>query len=86
MSKLCQSCGMPMKQDPAGGGTNADGSKNTEYCSLCYEGGQFTQPDFTVEEMQQFCVGKITESGVPRFVAQIYSRSIPKLKRWSARH
>lgn len=25
--KNCQSCGMPMKSDPKGGGTNADGLK-----------------------------------------------------------
>lgn len=84
MSKLCQSCGMPMDKDPLGGGTNADGSKNSEYCGLCYKNGKFTQPDFTVEEMQKYCVGKFTESGVPRFEAQIYSRSIPNLKRWNA--
>lgn len=85
MNKYCQSCGMPMKQDPRGGGTNADGSRNTEFCSLCYEGGQFTQPEFTAEEMQELCVDKIKDSGVPEFVARIYARGIPKLKRWSAR-
>jgi len=31
--KNCQSCGMPMKKDTMGGGTNADGSKNEMYCS-----------------------------------------------------
>ena len=31
--KNCQSCGMPMKRDPQRGGTNADGSKSTMYCS-----------------------------------------------------
>jgi hypothetical protein len=24
MNKICQSCGMPMRKDPEGGGTNAD--------------------------------------------------------------
>jgi hypothetical protein len=27
MNKFCQSCGMPMKNDPEHGGTNADGSR-----------------------------------------------------------
>jgi len=36
-NKFCQSCGMPMKQDPQGGGTNADGSINIMYCSYCYQ-------------------------------------------------
>jgi len=26
--KFCQSCGMPLKKDELGGGTNADGSKS----------------------------------------------------------
>ena len=32
----CQSCGMPLKSDPGGGGTNADGTHSDEYCSYCY--------------------------------------------------
>ena len=39
MSKFCQSCGMPMKKDPEGGGTNADGSKSPDYCSYCFRNG-----------------------------------------------
>ena len=83
MNKTCQSCGMPMKKDPQGGGSNSDGSKNTEYCSLCYQNGQFTQPDFTAEDMQKFCTEKINECGVPKFVAKLFTRGIPKLGRWS---
>ena len=84
MSKSCQSCGMPMKKDPQGGGTNSDGSKNTEYCSLCYENGEFTQPEFTAGDMQRFCIEKISECGVPKVVAWLFTRGIPRLKRWSA--
>jgi len=84
MRKSCQSCGMPMKNDPRGGGSNADGSKNTEYCSLCYDSGRFTQPAFKAEDMQKYYIKKITECGIPKFVARLYTRRIPKLKRWSA--
>ena len=84
MSKSLSSCGMPMKIDPQGGGTNFDGSKSTEYCSLCYGDGKFSQPNFTVLEMQKFCIGNITECGMPGFVAWLFTRGIPKLKRWSA--
>ena len=80
MSKSCQSCGMPIKKDPQGGGTNLDGSKNIEYCSLCYQNGEFTQPDFTTEDMQGFCIKKISECGIPKFVAWLYTKGIPKLK------
>lgn len=36
---------MPLSKDPLGGGTNADGSRSTEYCSHCYKTGRFTAPN-----------------------------------------
>jgi len=72
-----------MKKDPQGGGTNSDGSKNTEYCSLCYSNGGFTQPDFTATDMQKFCIQKMTECNVPKLLAWLFTRNIPKLNRWS---
>lgn len=83
MSGNCQSCGMPIKKDPAQGGTNNDGSKSTEYCSYCYENGVFTQPDFSAAQMQQFCIQKMKECGVPRPLGWLFTRGIPKLKRWA---
>lgn len=80
--KNCQSCGMPLKQDPEKGGTNADGSKNEMYCSYCYQNGKFTQPDFTVEQMQSFCMVKMQEMKFPKPIAWLFTRGIPKLKRW----
>ncbi|MBU4293030.1 MAG: zinc ribbon domain-containing protein [Actinobacteria bacterium] len=32
---FCQSCSMPMMK-PEDFGTNADGSKNEEYCTYCF--------------------------------------------------
>ncbi len=83
MNKSCQSCGMPMRKDPQGGGTNADGSKNTEYCSYCYQDGAFSSPEIdTPHKMQSFCIGKMQEMGMPGFVAWFFTRGIPNLKRW----
>ena len=74
---------MPMKKDPQNGGTNADGSKSTEYCSYCYNVGAFSSPEInTPQKMQEFCIGKMKEMGMPGFVAWILTRGIPKLKRW----
>lgn len=84
MSKICQSCAMPLKKDPKQGGSNADGSKSSEYCSLCFENGEFTQPDFTVKDMQDFCIGKMKECGIPRSVGWLFTRNLPRLNRWSA--
>ena len=80
--KNCQSCGMPMKKDPAGGGTNADGLKSGTYCSYCYRNGAFTGPDWTAERMQKFCKGKLMEMRVPGFIAGFLVKGIPNLKRW----
>ena len=79
----CQSCGIPFKDDPKGGGTNADGSKSSIYCSYCYEGGKFTQPDITAVEMQEFVKRKLKElGGIHRLFAGIFSKGIPRLERW----
>jgi hypothetical protein len=80
--KNCQSCGMPMKRDPDGGGTNADGSKSHKYCSRCYANGAFTNPRMTVTEMQLLVKGKLKEFGFPGFIAGLFTKNIPKLERW----
>ena len=81
--KYCQSCGMPLKKDEKGGGTNADGSKSAMYCSRCYENGAFTNPDMSAQEMQKLVKGKLKEMGFPGFVAGFFTKGIPKLERWT---
>lgn len=78
----CQSCGMPMKRDEKGGGTNADGSKSGMYCSHCFEAGAFTQPDASAGEMRRRVREKLQEFGFPGFAAAFMTKGIPKLERW----
>jgi Putative zinc ribbon domain len=81
----CQSCGMPLSQDPAGGGTNADSSKSAEYCSYCYQQGRFTEPNITSEEMVSKVKAIMKDKfKMPGFISWVFVRKIPKLKRWSA--
>jgi hypothetical protein len=80
--KNCQSCGMPMKKSPNGGGTNADGSISAKYCAYCYENGAFINPDWSAQQMQAFVKDKLKEMGLPGFLAGWYSKGIPKLERW----
>ncbi len=80
--KNCQSCSMPLKKDPKGGGSNADGSNSQMYCSYCYENGNFKQPDITAEQMQVFVKGKMKEMGFPGFLAGFFAKGIPRLERW----
>jgi hypothetical protein len=80
--KSCQSCGMPLKKDPQGGGTNADGTRSQMYCSYCYRNGAFVNSDMTLEQMQAFCKGKMKEMGLPGFLAGLMTKGIPRLERW----
>ncbi|MGE7758541.1 zinc ribbon domain-containing protein [Peribacillus sp. NPDC097895] len=81
--KTCQSCGMPLSKDELGGGTEKDGSKSTKYCSHCYINGEFTQ-DITAIEMQKFVQNHMMENmKMPKFIAKLFTRGIPKLERWN---
>ena len=80
--KNCQSCGMPLKRDEQGGGTNADGTKSNVYCSHCFQRGKFVLPDMTVNQMQARVRTKLVEFGMPGFLTGFFTRSIPKLERW----
>jgi len=81
----CQSCGMPLKKSPNGGGTDADGSISTMYCAYCYENGAFVNPDWTATRMQAFVKDKMKEMGFPGFLAGFFTRRIPNLERWKTR-
>lgn len=84
--KFCQSCGMPLTDAVLG--TNADESKNEEYCIYCYKDGGFTS-NSTMEEMADFCAQFVDEYN--KHTGQNLSREeyrkmllqlFPHLKRW----
>ena len=80
----CQSCGMPLMDGVANNGTMADGSKHPEYCQFCFQNGEFTDPDQTVEGMVQSSIDFMTANlGFTRENATEMSQGvIPNLKRW----
>lgn len=82
MDKFCQSCGMPLNgQDVLG--TEANGNKAEEYCMYCYEGGQFKQPDLTLEGMIEICVPHMKAHKMTEAAARaLLKEHLPKLKRW----
>lgn len=81
--KNCQSCGMPLARDEQGGGTERNGDRSKTYCSHCYENGEFTQPNLTVDQMKDRVKQKLVEFGFPKFLTGLFTRNIPKLERWS---
>lgn len=78
---------MPLSEELLG--TNADGSKNEEYCKWCYAEGKFLQ-DCTMDEMIDFCAKFVDQvNGVAgtsyteaEYKAQM-QEYFPHLKRWA---
>ena len=77
---------MPLTEELLG--TNANGSKNEDYCIYCYKDGAFTS-DSTMEEMAEFCAQFVSEFN--KNTGQNLSREeyktmllqyFPSLKRW----
>ena len=83
MELICQSCAMPIEDDKLKG-TNKDGSKSDEYCSYCYQNGEFTS-DVTMEQMVEICIPPTIEAGVNKDEQTAKKSMIeffPMLKRW----
>jgi len=85
---FCHSCGKPIEKTEDVG-TNADGSKNNEYCRLCFQNGKFTHPEVTMEQMikratellVQLSFGSLTEDQAKEEAEKHY----PTLKRWKSK-
>lgn len=81
--KICQSCGMPMTEAQHFG-TNADGSRNEEYCCYCYKDGAFAQ-QCTMEEMADFCAPIEVKDGRAKTTEEAKAglmQYFATLKRW----
>ncbi|QFT91113.1 Putative zinc ribbon domain protein [Bacillus sp. THAF10] len=79
--KKCQSCAMPLKKSDDRG-TEDNQAKSAMYCKHCYQEGEFTQKDMSVEEMKQFVKTKCIDMGFPKFMAGWYVKNLHKLERW----
>ncbi|MDD1676090.1 MAG: zinc ribbon domain-containing protein [Methanomicrobiales archaeon] len=80
---LCQSCARPMIREEDFG-TNADRTKNTDFCSTCYRDGRFTEHFLTPDDMRERITRQMIDTiGMPPSRADEITRSIlPTLKRW----
>ena len=80
----CQSCGMPLSEEFGNLGTNSNNSNTWEYCSFCFQNGEFTNPHQTLAEMIASSIENMTnEVGLPLEKATELANSfIPTLKRW----
>lgn len=79
----CQSCGMDL-QDRRFWGTDKGNAQVDTYCISCFQGGKFTEPKLTVEEMSwRIHRLLVQQGGVPAVKAtSIIDGFLPNLKRW----
>lgn len=81
--KQCQSCGMPLKQDKKGGGSEKDGTLSKMYCSSCYQDGVFKRPNLSLKEMQKL-VDDVLKNEMKwwKIFRWLAVKQIPTLERW----
>ena len=74
---------MPMR-DESDYGTNDDSTVNSDYCCYCYDNGEFTEPDMTLEEMSDKVRDMmINDQNMPETdVSNFINKQLPNLKRW----
>jgi hypothetical protein len=67
-------------------GTNADGSRNENYCYFCLQKGDFTNPDLTMEQMIERLVHLSDKMGMSQSQArELAQKVLPTLRRWQIR-
>ncbi len=84
IDRICQSCGLPMSEKDGSVGRNFDGTYSSEYCSYCFDLGEFTVP-VTLEEMIDLLVPMVMgeETGMNEEEAREYLNDyLIKLRRW----
>ena len=79
--RICQSCSMPLSK-PELLGTEKDGSPKKNYCKYCYQNGQFTNPNLTLEEMKIKVKDQMGKMKIDDETITIAVDSLPNLKRW----
>ena len=82
--KFCQSCAMPMNAPDACYGTEKDGTLSPDYCSYCYDHGEFLGNP-TMEQMIRICLPFEKEARPDKSEEELLKEMhelFPTLKRW----
>lgn len=81
MSRICQSCAMPMENESVFG-TNRDGSKNADYCIYCYKNGKF-KDEVSMEQYIEMMIPFSAQANMtPEQMRHHCETVFPTLKRW----
>ena len=75
---------MPLQTEKAGDcrGTEVDGSKSEKWCSLCYVGGKFVDPNCSLQEMTELVESVLKRDGASFILRKMAKRQLPRLERW----
>lgn len=76
--RQCQSCGFTLSKDEHKGGTQSDGSRSIDFCSICFWDGQFIHPDSTPEQALERHSATLIRKGMP---IKMVDYVIPKIKK-----
>ena len=64
-------------------GTEADETLSVDYCTHCYQDGEFVDPDLTIEQMSAIAADFIEADDVTMAEARAISKTLlSDLKRW----
>jgi len=78
---FCHSCGKPIDK-VEDFGTNADGSKNSDYCQLCFQNGKFTHRKLSTEQMLEVVASiLVKQMNISKERAKEKARMFIQLKR-----
>ena len=81
MEKICQSCGMPLKNKDELG-TEKDGKFSKDYCKYCYRNGEFIDK-VSMDEYIDMCSQYGSQAGMTNDEMRTFcTKLFPTLKRW----
>jgi hypothetical protein len=77
---------MPLTK-PEDFGTDPAGYRVNDFCRHCYGNGVFTEPDISMQAMEDRCVSVMDSQGImPASQARaLMAEVLPRLKRWRSR-
>lgn len=81
MNNICQSCGMDII-DNKHRGTNKDKTLSEDYCTYCFQNGDFLHDD-TIEQKVEKCIEfHVDETTDETIAREKLLKYFPTLKRW----
>lgn len=72
---------MPLENGKSAG-TEADGTMSKMYCNLCYQKGNFINPDASLDDMKKTVDEALKKKGWKWPMRLLARMQLPRLERW----